>query len=379
MDGTRIRVLRVRGIPVYVDLSWLIVLALVTLTLAGEFSASLREQGFDPPTYQVWGMALIAAVGFFVCIVLHELGHALVGRASGMPIGGITLFLFGGVAELRREPPSAGSEFRMAVAGPMVTLVLVAIFWSATLLGAVIDLPAAVVLVLHYLAYINLAVLVFNLVPAFPLDGGRIFRATLWAFTGDLRRATAWASAVGRGFGWLLAGIGLLELFAGLFLPGIWLIFIGMFLARLARQSYESVVVRETLADQPVSKFMSRHPITVAPEVTLQELVDDYVYRHHRKAFPVTSNGHVEGIVTAQSLQTVPREDWDRHTVAEIMDRDIEKIAVRSDTNAVNALERMQRSGSSRLLVMENDELAGVVSIRDLIDYLDLRLSMEPR
>lgn len=379
MDGTRLRVMRVGGIPIYIDLTWLIVLGLLTVTLSKEFAGTLNDEGYEAPTFQVWAMALIAAVGFFVCIVLHELGHALVGRASGMPIGGITLFMFGGVAELKREPPSASSEFRMAAAGPAVSFLLAVIIWTTAVAGVALEWSYSIILVLHYLAYINLAVLIFNLVPAFPLDGGRIFRAALWALTGNLRKATGWASVMGRGFGWLLAGLGLLQLFGGLILSGLWLVLIGMFLARLARQSYESVVVRELLADEAVSDFMSPEPITVTPDLSLREFVDDYVFRHHRQAFPVTSNGHVEGLVSTHSLQAFPRGSWDQHTIAEVMDRDIAKIMVRPDTKALKALERMQKSGSSRLLVVDHDRLAGVISLRDLMNYLDLRLSVEPQ
>lgn len=287
MDGTRLRLLRVRGIPIYIDLSWLLVFALVTLTLAGEFTRALST-GVEQPAYVPWVMAAAGSLGFFTCIVLHELGHALVGKAYGVPFRGITLFLFGGVAELRREPPSARSEFWMAVAGPIVTGALVGTIASVSALGASADWPVQVVLVLDYLVYVNIFVLVFNLVPAFPLDGGRVFRAAVWALTGDLRRATRWAAAAGRGFGWLLTFLGVVELFAGFVVSGIWLVFVGQFLAVLARQAYEQVVARELLAGVPVSKVMTREPITVPPDLDLKHLVEDYVYRHHRKAFPVS-------------------------------------------------------------------------------------------
>jgi Zn-dependent protease/predicted transcriptional regulator len=374
MDGTRFRLLRVRGIPIYIDLSWLIVFALVTLTVSGLF----RQSAPELPTAHVWIMAVIAALGFFTCIVLHELGHALVGRASGMPIRGITLFLFGGVAELGREPPSAKSEFWMAIAGPAVTAVLIVLFVLLRSVGEQAGWPLQVLLVLDYLGYINIMVLIFNLVPAFPLDGGRVFRAAAWAWTGDLRRATRWASLTGRGFGYLLAIWGAFQLL--LFLnvaAGMWMIFIGLFLSSLARRSFEDVVARELLAGEPVSRFMSPDPITVDPNLDLRHLVEDYVYRHHRKVFPVMADGHVEGLVSAQSLQNVPRDAWDQHTVSEIMERDVGDITITPQTDALRALRQMQQSGSTRLLVMENGRLVGIVSLRDLMDFLNLKLSME--
>jgi Zn-dependent protease/predicted transcriptional regulator len=373
MDGTRFRLLRVRGIPIYIDLSWLIVFALVTLTVSGLF----RQSAPELPTAHVWIMAVIAALGFFTCIVLHELGHALVGRASGMPIRGITLFLFGGVAELGREPPSAKSEFWMAIAGPAVTAVLIVLFVVLSSIGEQAGWPLQVLLVLDYLGYINIMVLIFNLIPAFPLDGGRVFRAAAWAWTGDLRRATRWASLTGRGFGYLLAIWGAFQLFFFNVVGGMWMIFIGLFLSSLARRSFEDVVARELLAGEPVSRFMSPDPITVDPNLDLRHLVEDYVYRHHRKVFPVAANGHVEGLVSVQALQGIPRDDWDRHTVSEIMERNIGDLTVTPQTDALRALQQMQQSGSTRLLVMENGHLAGIVSLRDLMDFLSLKLSME--
>jgi Zn-dependent protease/predicted transcriptional regulator len=373
MDGTRLRLLRIRGIPIYIDLSWLIVFALVTLTVSSLF----RQAAPELPRAHVWIMAIIAALGFFTCIVLHELGHALVGRANGMPIRGITLFLFGGVAELGREPPSAKSEFWMAIAGPIVTAVLIVLFVLSSSAGEKAGWPLQVLLVLDYLAYINMVVLIFNLIPAFPLDGGRVFRAAAWAWTGDLRRATRWASLIGRGFGYLLAIWGAFQLFFSNVVGGMWMIFIGLFLSSLARRSFEDVVARELLAGEPVSRFMSSDPITVDANLDLRHLVEDYVYRHHRKVFPVTADGHVEGLVSAQSLQSIPRDDWDRHTVSEIMERNIGGLTVTPQTDALQALRQMQQSGSTRLLVMEDGHLAGIVSLRDLMDFLNLKLSME--
>jgi Zn-dependent protease/CBS domain-containing protein len=373
MDGTRLRLLRIRGIPIYIDLSWLIVFALVTLTVSGLF----RQSAPELPTAHAWIMAVIAALGFFTCIVLHELGHALVGRASGMPIRGITLFLFGGVAELGREPPSAKSEFWMAIAGPAVTAVLIVLFVLLRSVGEGAGWPLQVLLVLDYLGYINIMVLIFNLVPAFPLDGGRVFRAAAWAWTGDLRRATRWASLTGRGFGYLLAIWGAFQLFFFNVVGGMWMIFIGLFLSSLARRSFEDVVARELLAGEPVSRFMSPDPITVDPNLDLRHLVEDYVYRHHRKVFPVMADGHVEGLVSAQSLQSIPRDAWDQHKVSEIMERNIDGLTITPQTDALRALRQMQQSGSTRLLVMEDGRLAGIVSLRDLMDFLNLKLSME--
>ena len=369
MFGTRWRLFRLMGIPISLDASWLIILALLTWTLIDLF----REAVPDLPTATYWIMGLGAALAFFTCIVLHELGHALVARAVGIPIRGITLFLFGGVAEMEDEPPSASSEFLMAAAGPAVSAVLAAIFWLSSGLVA----APAVVFPLRYLAGINLVVLIFNLVPAFPLDGGRVLRSILWAVLKNLRRATYWAALSGQAFAWLLIGLGILNFFAGYVFHGVWLGLIGLFLNNAARGSYQQVLVRQMLQGEPVSRFMVRKPIIVPPSLNLRGWVEDYVYRHHRKLFPVTSNGRLEGVISTQALARFPREEWDKHTVAEAMRRDVDTLSIAPNADALEALGRMQRTGSSRLLVTDGNRLVGIVSLKDLLRFLDLKLELE--
>jgi Zn-dependent protease/CBS domain-containing protein len=373
MFGARWRIFRLLGIPINVDASWLIILALITWSLAGVFRA--ENEGLPEPAY--WIMGVVAAVAFFACIVLHELGHAVVARAYGMPIRGITLFLFGGVAELEGEPPSARSEFLVAGAGPMVSLVIAAAFGIAALAGTLVSWPAPVVSVLSYLSGINATVLVFNLIPAFPLDGGRVFRSIIWGATGDLRRATRWASLSGQAFAFLLIGLGVLQFFFSNWVSGIWLAMIGLFVNRAARESYQQVVIREALRGEPVRIFMTRNPIVVSPSTDLQHLVEDYIYRYHRKAFPVESNGHLEGVVTTKDLAKYPRYEWPAHTVGEVMHHDLASATISPDADALQALGKMQRSGQSRLLVTDGDHLVGVVSLKDLLRFLDQKIELE--
>jgi Zn-dependent protease len=360
---------RLLGIPISLDASWLIILALLTWTLINLF----REAVPDLPFATYWAMGLGAALAFFTCIVLHELGHALVARAVDIPMHGITLFLFGGVAEMEDEPPSASSEFLMAVAGPAVSAVLAALFW---LLSGLVE-TAAVAFPLRYLAGINLAVLIFNLVPAFPLDGGRMLRSILWAVLKNLRRATYWAALFGQAFAWLLIGLGVLNFFAGHVFNGVWLGLIGLFLNNAARGSYQQVLVRQVLRGEPVARFMTRQPIVVPPALDLRGWVEDYVYRYHRKMFPVASDGHVEGVISTQALAQFPREEWDKHTVAEAMRQDVGALSIAPDADALEALGRMQRTGSSRLLVTQGDRLMGIVSLKDLLRFLDLKIELE--
>jgi Zn-dependent protease/CBS domain-containing protein len=322
-------------------------------------------------------MGLVAALTFFVCILLHEMGHALVARTNGMPIRGITLFLFGGVAELEGDPPSAGSEFAMAIAGPVVSLVLAVGFALLAWAGYNAGWNPLTLVLFAYLAWINATVLLFNMVPAFPLDGGRVLRSILWATTGSLRRATRWASLCGQGFAWLLIAWGVLQFFRGDVFGGLWLGLIGMFLNSAARGSYQQVLVKQALEGEPVRRFMNAEPVLVPPDVDLRGLVEDYVYRFHHKGFPVGSDGQVLGYVTTQMVSAYPRVEWGRHTVSEVMNRDLSAIAISPDADAMKALAKMQRTSQSRLLVLEGDRLLGIVSLKDLLRFLQLKLELE--
>jgi Zn-dependent protease/CBS domain-containing protein len=372
MFTTRWQMFRLLGIPISLDASWLVILALVTWTLGEQFAMQLLV-----PRWEVWLLALGTALAYFACIVLHELGHATVGRAVGMPINGITLFLFGGVAELGEEPRSASSEFLMAIAGPLVTVVLAILFLLLTEFGKQAGWPLAALVVFHWLFLINAIVLIFNLIPAFPLDGGRVLRAILWGAFHSVRRATRVAAMIGQGFAWLLITLGVLSFFGGSVANGIWMVLIGWFLNNAARGSYEQVLIRQALAGERVRRFMNTNPVVVSPSVTLRQWVEDYVYRHHRKAFPVTHDGHLEGVITTQALASYPREEWDRHTVGEVMRRDFGPLSVHPDTDAMEALSKIQSTGSSRLLVTEGDRLVGIVALKDLLRFLDLKLQLD--
>jgi Zn-dependent protease/CBS domain-containing protein len=381
MFGTRWRLFRLMGIPISLDASWIVILLLLTLSLRAQFPQFMRyfypevASRLDPVDY--WIMGLISALAFFICIVLHELGHAVVARSRGMRIRGITLFLFGGVAELGDEPSSAGTEFVMAIAGPLVSVVLALIFGIAAIVGYKGGWPPPLVLVLGYLGAINGLVLVFNLIPAFPLDGGRVLRSILWAVTGRIRQATRWASLIGQCFAWLLIAYGITQIFRDNWLGGIWMGLIGLFLNNAARGSYQQIVIREALQGEPVGRFMNPEPIVVPPHLDLRHWVEDYVYRYHRKAFPVAENSHLEGLISTQALSRVPREEWDRHTVGEIMRQDTSAITISPRADAMQALSKMQATGSSRLLVTEGDRLLGIVSLKDLLRFLNLKLQLE--
>jgi Zn-dependent protease len=374
MFTARLRLLRLFGIPISVDISWLIILALITWTLA---EAIFKPALPDASEGERLLLGFVTALAFFVCIVLHELGHALVARSRGIPIRGITLFLFGGVAELAAEPPSASSEFLMAIAGPLVSVFLSGVFFVLSLLAAGLGWATSIELIFRCLAWINLSLLVLNLLPAFPLDGGRVFRSILWGISGNLRRATRWAAAIGQGFAWLLIAGGVVLFYWGDVFGGIWLGLIGMFLNNAARGSYQQMVLQQALKGEPVSRFMNLQPIVVPPSLDLRSWVEDYVYRYHRKTFPVASNGHLEGYISTQALARFPRAEWDRHTVAEVMRQDLQAVTISPQTDALEALGRMQRTGASRLLVSNGTQLLGIVSLKDLLRFLNLKIELE--
>jgi Zn-dependent protease/CBS domain-containing protein len=374
MFAKRWQLFRLLGLPVYIDLTWIIILLLITVSLTQVIEDPKVAPGLERAAY--WLLGLAGAVTFFVCIVLHEFGHAVVARAVGIPIGGITLFLFGGVAEMQDEPRTARSEFGMAIAGPLVSAILTALFFVLAEVGDRVGWARAAVAWLGMMGTLNLYVLIFNLIPAFPLDGGRVLRSIIWGISGNLLRATYWASLLGQGFAWLLIAYGVFRVLGHDWFGGFWMGLIGLFLANAARSSYRQVLIRQTLSGEPVSRFMNREPIVVPPTLNLRHWVEDYVYRYHRKAFPVASDGRLEGYIGTRVLQNYPRDEWDRRTVGEVMRHDLDRVTVRPDADALHALQQMQKTGNSRLIVTDGDRLVGIISLKDLLRFLQLRLEM---
>ena len=381
MFGNRWHLFRLLGIPISVDASWLVILALLTVSLGSVFPSLQHEYFPDVPdrlqSYQYWIMGLVAALGFFGCILLHELGHAIVARSRGMPIHGINLFLFGGVAEIGDEPPSARTEFLMAIAGPLVSLCLAILLALLSWIGYQGGWPHPAVIIFGYLAVINAVVLAFNLVPAFPLDGGRVLRSIIWGASGDLTRATYWAALLGQAFAWVLIAWGVMQFFAGNWLSGVWSGLIGWFLHNAATGSYQQLLMKQALHGEAVRHFMVPGVTAVPPSLDLRHWVEDFVYRSGARLFPVASDGRLEGFITTDVLARIPRSEWEAHTVGEFMRQDLKRITISPDADALEAMSRMRRIGASRLLVTEHDQLLGTVSLRDLLRFLDLKLELE--
>jgi Zn-dependent protease len=376
MFGKSLHLFTLFGFEVRVDASWLIILVIVVWSLAG----GVYPQWYpDLGPWVHFGMGLAAALGLFLSIVFHEMWHSLVARRFGLPMEGITLFLFGGVAQMDEEPQSPAAEFFMALAGPAASVVVGGVCLGLWQLGLRYDWPVAVHGVLMWLGVINIALVVFNLIPGFPLDGGRVLRSIVWKATGDLRRATQAASRVGSGFGMVLIGLGVVELLvAGNIIGALWFILIGMFIRGAAKQGYQQVIFRQMLSGDPVSKYMNPDPVTVPADTSLQELVENYVYHYHYKMYPVVDeNDRLVGCVTTRDVSEIPRGEWEQQRVEYIASECSDENTIAPDTDAMDALSRMSGSGVSRLMVVRDGRVEGIISLKDLTQLLSLRLELD--
>lgn len=282
MFGRKIKLMSLSGFNVHIDASWIFLALLIVWTLsAGYFPAEIR--GLETSAY--WLMGVFGALGLFASLILHEFSHSYVARKMGLEIKGITLFIFGGVAEMEKEPENARTEFWMAVAGPLTSLFLGAVFFGLEKTGTEMVWPAQIIVVLGYLWRINVILALFNLLPGFPLDGGRILRSALWAWKDDIRWATHWAVRSGNLIGTVLMILGILSFLAGNFIGGLWWFLIAMFLKGAARSSESSLLVREYLKGEPVGRYMNLHPITISPRTSVEDAVNNYFYNFHHRTF----------------------------------------------------------------------------------------------
>jgi Zn-dependent protease len=361
------RVLTIRGIPINVHVSWLVIYGLITWTLAtGYFPRALP----DLPAAAHWANGLLAAFLLFVSVLLHELSHSFVAMAHGLSVRGITLHVFGGVSHLENEAPSPRSEFLIAVVGPITSFAIAAVLWAISAAGLVQQ--ASVQAVVTYLVLVNVAVGIFNLVPGFPLDGGRLLRAALWKWKGTLGQATYIASRVGVGFAFALMGLGVWQILGGAVLGGFWLIIIGMFLRGAADASYSQMALREALARLPVRDIMTREVVTVRPEATVEQLADAF-WSHHVTSFPVVDGSTVRGIASLQQVHEVPPEQRTHRRVSELMRALTDELIVGPDDSVFDALGKATRNQLGRLAVLKDSRLVGYLSLKDITHVLALR------
>ncbi len=365
---TTATIFRIRGVPVRAHASWLVIVGLITWSLSvGYFPAVLPD--LSPVDH--WLAGFVAALLLFVSVFLHELSHTLVALANGIPVGSITLHIFGGVSELRREPDRPGVEFAVAVVGPLTSLGLAGLLAAAT---AALAPPPSVRALLHYLIVVNLLVGVFNLVPGFPLDGGRLLRAVLWRVKGDLQRATRIATQAGSVVAFLLVGLGVFRAFSGEFLGGLWLVLIGLFLRQAAVGSYEQQELRRILGPLRVRDVMTSDVVQVGADVPVTRIVDDVFWRHHVSSLPVVDHdGRPIGILALAALKAQPREQWGPDvTAGQVMRALDDTLAVRPDESLWSALQSLSRNQLGRAVVLEHGKLVGYLSLKDVLHVVAL-------
>jgi Zn-dependent protease/predicted transcriptional regulator len=355
---------RIFGISIDLDYSWFLIVGLFTWMLAvGYFPAEFPA----PSPGQDWAMGFVAAVMLFVCVLIHELGHSVVAQLNGLRVPRITLFLFGGVSQIAAEPGSPGQEFWIAVVGPLVSFALAAFFWEIEPLLAHLSPWQAVA---SCLALMNLVLALFNLIPGFPLDGGRVLRAIIWRATGRYQRATVAAAITGRFVGFLMIAFGIWEIFRGALIDGLWIAFIGWYLESAAGSQLQMESTRALMGQHRVADAMRRDFPRIQGDITLQILVDHFVLSESNRYFVVSDGISGEGLITLSTIRTVPREAWPVTTAAQVM---IPAAALDTTTPEAGlwaALEKMGRDGVNQLPVVEGSRIVGILSREDILQYL---------
>ncbi|NGZ03232.1 MAG: peptidase M50 [Nitrospira sp. WS238] len=357
------------GIQVRLDWSWFLIFLLVLWSLSAGYLPQ-EYPGFERLTY--WTTGLMTTILFFLSILIHELSHAMMAIRSGIKVPAITLFVFGGMAHTAEEAKSPKIELSIAIVGPLTSFVLAGLFWTISRMVPEESNPMIAV-ACDYLAWINLVLGAFNLVPGYPLDGGRVFRALWWWKTGSLVRATRVAADIGKGFAVTLMIIGGLQIFSGIFIGGLWLIFIGMFLRGIAEGSFQELIIRRSLEKIQGRDVMVPHPVTVAPDLSLNRLIDEYLLRYGYDGFPVATNGRIEGIVTLDQVKGFSQEEHRRTTVREVMTPLTPALTIASDDAAAEGLQRMAKGRSDWLVVMENEHMVGMMTSRNFARFLDIQ------
>ncbi len=370
-----IELFKVAGVQVEIDYSWIVIAVLVWWSLsAGYFPRSYPGHALS----SYWIVGALGTVLFFASVLGHELSHAALGNRLGENVTRITLFIFGGMAHLSNEPKTAGDEFKIAAIGPVSSVVIAAIFWTIEQTLAQLHAPALWVAVFSYLAFINVALAVFNLLPGFPLDGGRILRAILWHFWGDFRRATAAAADWGNTIAWGMIALGALEIFGGSLVSGIWMIFIGLFLRGAAHASYQSVVVEQMLGRARVADLMIHEPVSIDPDLTVGEAIDRYFLHHGHTGYPVMKDGRAMGLLSLSRVRECSPQDRGNRRVHEIMVPAGAKVTISPRATVSDAMHQMAEADSGRLLVVDGDHFEGLVTRSQIARFVQMKSMLAP-
>jgi Zn-dependent protease/predicted transcriptional regulator len=361
---------RIMGIPVRIHYTMWFVFILIAWSLASGYMPS-QYPGLGVVTY--WAIGIASAVILFASVLIHELSHSYIAKKNGLPIGRITLFFFGGVSEMTEEPQDPGLEVRMAAAGPLMSFLIAGVLGGLWYLGGLVKTPVAVTATLGYGALINAVLGVFNLLPAFPLDGGRVFRGSVWKRSGSLIGATRTATRVSEGISLLMMVGGFVAIIFGDFVNGIWIIFLGWFIRSGAETSLRQTLVGETLSGITVGDIMTRDVLTVPSNITVQQLASEYFLAHPHGGYPVVEGKQVVGIVTMQCVRSVPKEKRETVTVREAMIPCEKVVTVKPSVSALDALNTMARQNVGRLVILDGTQLLGIVTRGDLMRTIQTR------
>jgi Zn-dependent protease/CBS domain-containing protein len=365
------RIGKIAGISIEINYSWLIILVLLSASLALSWFPSLYP-GWTQAAY--WAVGIISSLLLFVSVLVHELAHSLVARARGLPVSSITLFIFGGVSNLEREPTTAGMEFQVAVVGPVTSLIIGAICWE---IGLALPQGTPVRAVLVYLGITNVLLGIFNLIPGFPLDGGRVLRSIIWGATGSLRTATRWTAGVGQVFAFLFIFVGIWLFFAGNFVGGIWIGFIGWFLLDAARSANNQVMLESVFRGVTVGQLMTPIPITVDPDASIGYLVHDLMVPYALRATPVVQNGKLVGLITLHETRHVPRDRWLTTPVREAMIPLDRLHVVRPDQSLNEVLPLIAGRDVNQLPVVQDGQLVGMLSRDKILRFIEVRRGLD--
>ena len=368
--SSRLKIGTIWGIPIGLHPSWFLIFGLATWSLASGYFPQAYPQ---IPNTLHWVLGVITSLLFFGSVLAHELGHAYLALRNQIPVKGITLFIFGGVAQIAQEPRSPGAEFRIAIAGPLVSLALSVLFAGLWLLDRAVPLLSAPS---EYLMRINLTLALFNMIPGFPLDGGRVLRAVIWKATGSYQTATRWASSAGQVVAFGFIGVGIFTILQGNLMNGLWLALIGWFLQNAAASAYAQTVFQKSLGGLQVEQVMSREPARVPGLLTINDLVEQHVLTSGQRSFFVADNGSLRGMLTLSDIVGLSKPKWRFTTTEQVMVPYHKLVRVTPETELLAALQTMDSASVAQVPVVYNDTLVGVLSREQVVHYLRLRAEL---
>lgn len=355
------KIAKIMGIPIKIHFSWFIVFGLITWSLSTHYFPKAAP---ELPVTAYWIKGVMAAFLLFASVAFHELSHSYVSKKYGIPITSITLFIFGGVAQMKGEPPYPKAEFRMAIAGPISSFLLSILFYLLS-----INMAGGPKALFSYIAQVNFILAVFNLIPGFPMDGGRILRSVLWNRTKDYFYATQKASNFGKKIALFFVFFGLFLIFTG-YSGGLWISLIGWFLYMAAQSSHQQVTLQETLSGIKVKNVMAKDIVALNPSITIDDAVDKYFLRFGYGGFPVLDDGKFLGITSLKEIKDVPRKDWSRVRISDILVPHNKKWEVSPDSNVMETLELMIKEDKGRIIVMEKDKIVGLITRNGISRYM---------